>query len=244
MLQGSSLQAVEDATEDADAGACQLQRGQRPCVEAEGLDADDEELVGVGHHQETGGSNEALCPYSGVTERHANDTGQEDVQESPGIQCSVGAGKLSHLPVKDDKYADGQEPAKVVDEDQGWFGDVHRLLILRQEQPLQQAVCHGHDAVQQHPANTSQVLLWKLGRVHACAGQHDEDAEEHGSTEPHGLRVEALHSQGNQRRGVPHNDYQRHGPALQSQYGSHQHSTVERNYAEPSAQIPEAADMD
>ena len=86
--------------------------------------------------------------------------------------------------------------------------------------------------------------MGELGHVHARAGHHDHDAEEHRGTDPQRGRVEALDGQSGQGRGIPHDDDERHGRAFECQDGRHQHAAIKRNHRGPSAQIPEAADVD
>ena len=83
-LKSLALHAVEDPTQDGDAGPSHLQRAQRFRVEAESFDADDHELVGIDHDQEAGGADQALCPDPCVAEGHTDETRQENVEDPPG----------------------------------------------------------------------------------------------------------------------------------------------------------------
>lgn len=55
---------------------------------------------------------------------------------------------------------------QIVDQRDACLGDIHWALFLREQQALQQTIDHCNAAVQEDPANSLPVLLWKLRHIH------------------------------------------------------------------------------
>lgn len=64
---------------------------------AQCLNANDHKLVGVDHHQKTGGADQTLRPNAGVADAEADDAGDGDVELVPVAQGAIDQGQLVQL---------------------------------------------------------------------------------------------------------------------------------------------------
>ena len=90
---------------------------------------------------------------------------------------ATAARQLLDLALGIGRDAHGQQTHQVVDQRDAGLADVHRALLLGEQQPLQQPVYHRDGRVQEDPTNALPVFVGQLGHIHHLRSTHFSDSE-------------------------------------------------------------------
>ena len=211
-------------------------------VHEDGFNANDGKLIHVDEDQETGCTNETLCPDSRVADSHTNNAAGSD----PEVACCCEAlNWWKGLPFLCQQSAQQywRETQEIVQDRHSGFRHVYWSLISRQHQALKQTVTHSKESIEESPARSNQFSMRHLPSIHCAASEHEKDRAPHACIHPDGLWIETFNGQAHDWRATTEHHNQRHGCILQGQHWGQQHSAEKRRHHAPAEDIIARSDV-
>ena len=208
--------SIAHSSNDGDHSSHNLCHGEL-LVHEDGFNANDRKLIHVNEDQETGCTNETLCPDSSVADSHTNNAAGSD----PEIACCCEAlNWRKGLPFLCQQSAqqDWREAQEIVQDRHSGLRHVYWSLFSRQHQALKQTVTHSKEGIEDSPARSNQFSMRHLPSIHCAASEHEKDRAPHACIHPDGLGIEAFNGQAHDWRATTEHHNQRHGCILQGQH--------------------------